>query len=360
MPPRAAPPPLASFAASIPLPFRRPRARALCTPPVVARYGEDRGRAAPRPHSSPPGTLRPKQSLGQNFLRDATMAARIVDAFADARDDACPAARVVEVGPGTGALTGLLLERFADMRALEIDQRAVAVLSEEFPSLDVVHADVLQTDWRAVSRARGAEGGEGVAVIGNLPYNIVSQIMFSLMEAPAGAVHLAVVMMQKEVADRVTARTRTKAYGILSVICQLYARPTVLFPVPPSCFTPRPKVDSAMVRFDFQAHEELDVFNTTLTGGLRLVVRAAFNQRRKTLRNSLKVLCDEKGVELPERWTGKRAEELPPVEFLELTRFVFAKDLQTPVLVDRESADARPDSVWRPAVTADNIDTAAR
>jgi 16S rRNA (adenine1518-N6/adenine1519-N6)-dimethyltransferase len=189
-----------------------------------------------------------------------------------------------------------------------------------------------------------------VAVIGNLPYNIVSQIMFGLMEAPAGAVRLAVVMMQREVAERVTARPRTKAYGILSVICQLYARPEVLFGVPPACFTPRPKVDSAMVRFDFEAHEELDVFNTTLTGGLRIVVRAAFNQRRKTLRNSLRVLCEDKGVELPDRWTARRAEELPPVEFLELTRFVFEKELRDPVLSDRDCVDARPDSVWRAQV----------
>lgn len=275
------------------------------------------------------------------------MVRRIVDAFAAARSAACPDARVVEVGPGTGALTGALLARFPHMRALEIDQRAVTLLREEFPGLDVVREDVLEVDWQ-----RAAVGGE-LAVIGNLPYNIVSQIMFGLMEAPAGSVRLAVVMMQKEVAERVTAVTRTKAYGILSVICQLYTKPTILFDVSPSCFTPRPNVDSAMVQLDFEVDEGLDVFNTTLTSGLRLVVRAAFQQRRKTLRNSLKVLCEQQGVELPDKWTKKRAEELPPQEFLELTRFVYAKDLRNPVLADRSSLGCRPDTVWRPSTNGE-------
>lgn len=297
----------------------------------------------PHPHSSPPGTLRPKQSLGQNFLRDTTVIASIIDAFAMAHASSCPAARVLEVGPGTGALTAPLLARYPAMRALELDQRAVALLHDAHPALDVARADVLDVDWAAEAP------GAGLAVIGNLPYNIVSQIMFGLMEAPAGAVRLAVVMMQKEVADRVTARTRTKAYGILSVICQLYTKPTVLFGVPPESFSPRPSVNSAMVRLDFEVDETLDVFNTTLTAGLRQVVRFAFQQRRKVMRNSLRLLCEEKGVELPEKWSRSRPEEIPPREFVEITKFIYAEELRNPVLVDRSVPGARPDTVWRPA-----------
>lgn len=297
------------------------------------------------------------------------MATRIVDAFEDARSEACPTARVVEVGPGTGALTRLLLPRFPDMRALEIDQRAVGMLEEDYPALHVDHVDVLAVDWLAVARGEADPTGRssvGVdptraeekkevlpsAVIGNLPYNIVSQILFALFEAPAPSVALAIVMMQREVAERLTARKRTKAYGILSVVGQLYAKPSILFAVPPTVFTPRPKVDSAMVRFDFEPHPDLDVFNTTLTDGLRLILRAAFQQRRKVMRNSLRPLCEKHNVELPERWSGRRPEELPPPEFLELTRFVFADDLASPKIVDRAVPAARPDTVWRPAVGA--------
>lgn len=348
---------------------RRPLTVAAAKPPASRRNGQKPFRPrGPPSRLSPGGSIAPKQSLGQNFLRDASMARRIVQAFEGARAEACPTARVVEVGPGTGALTRLLLATFPDMRAVEIDQRAVAVLRAEYPALHVDHADVLDVDWGAVARGeRDPTGGRRAnsaspsvtpagsaqqflpsAVIGNLPYNIVSQILFALFEAPAPCVALAVVMMQKEVAERLTARTRTKAYGILSVVGQLYAKPSVLFPVPPSVFTPQPKIDSAMVRFDFEPHPELDVFNTTLTGGLRLVVRAAFQQRRKVMRNSLRALCEEHHVELPQKWATRRPEELPPPEFLELTRFIFADDLESPTLANREVPEPKPVPVWRP------------
>jgi 16S rRNA (adenine1518-N6/adenine1519-N6)-dimethyltransferase len=169
--------------------------------------------------------------------------------------------------------------------------------------------------------------------------------MFALLEAPAPSVRLALVMMQKEVAERVTALPRTKQYGILSVVGQLYAKPKIMFSVPNTVFTPRPNVESAMVQFEFVPHPELDVYNTSLTSGLRLTVRNAFQQRRKVMRNSLRNLCEENNVELPEKWAPKRAEELPPAEFIELTKFIFANKLATPDL--RDAASGHPETVWR-------------
>lgn len=284
--------------------------------------------------------MRPKQSLGQNFLRDRNMINRIVQAFDGAVSEICPTARVLEVGPGLGALTESLFEKHPDMLTIEIDRRAVQYLGEAFPGLSVRHADVLDTDWPALSE----EIGSPLALIGNLPYNIVSQILFSMLEAPSGSFGVAVVMMQKEVAQRITAKTRTKAYGILSVVAQLYAKPNILFTVPNTVFYPKPDVTSAMVQFTFEADPCLDVRNTTLTSSLRKVVRGAFSQRRKVLRNSLRAICDAQGVELPEQWADKRAEELPPAEFVTMTEFIFQKDLEQP---SRVSLDERPITVWR-------------
>eukprot|EP00177_Eucheuma_denticulatum_P000459 GFKZ01000801.1.p1 GENE.GFKZ01000801.1~~GFKZ01000801.1.p1 ORF type:complete len:351 (+),score=29.81 GFKZ01000801.1:201-1253(+) len=284
--------------------------------------------------------LRPKQSLGQNFLRDRNMVGRIVNAFDEGLANLCPDAHVVEVGPGLGALTSGLFERHPDMLAVEIDKRAVQYLHENFPGLKVRHGDVLDVDWPGLCR----DAGRPLAIIGNLPYNIVSQILFSLLEAPNGTIGIAVVMMQKEVAERITAKTRTKAYGILSVVGQLYSKPRILFSVPNTVFYPKPDVTSAMVEFEFKADSCLDVRNTTLTRSLRKVVRCAFNQRRKVLRNSLRRVCDENNVELPDHWADKRAEELPPQQFVEMTKYLFAEELANPQMV---SPLERPTPVWR-------------
>lgn len=273
---------------------------------------------APRP------SMRPKQSLGQNFLRDANTIRRIVSAFHATHESLCPDARVVEVGPGLGALTRELLPGAPNLHAIEIDTRAIDKLHEQFPDLSVVHEDVLNTDWGALSKQMDAP----VAVIGNLPYNIVSQILLSLLDAPAGSVGVAVVMMQREVAERLIAPTRCKAYGILSVIAQLYSRPAILFQVPPTAFYPVPDVMSALVRFELRPMDGFDdAADVTLRRALKRVVKMAFNQRRKVLRNSLRTICEEQEVTVPERWADKRAEELPPLEFVELTRVLLGRQM---------------------------------
>jgi len=289
------------------------------------------------PTDAPALRIRPKQSLGQNFLRDEAVAAAIVRSFAAAVRACRPAGddgedgggvHVVELGAGTGALTRRLVDLFPAMTAVEIDGRAVAALRAGLPGLRVVQADVLALDWAAsVASLAATPAGGGVrrplAVVGNLPYNIVSQILLSLLETRADVVATATVMVQKEVADRLVAPPRCKAYGILSVVAQLYAAPTVLFGVPPSAFYPVPDVQSAMVRLDVRA-EPVGVAGVVHDrSAVRRVVRAAFQQRRKTLRNSLKGLTG--GAPLGERWASRRPEELSPPEFVELAAELYGE-----------------------------------
>ena len=253
-------------------------------------------------------SIRPKKSLGQNFLRDPNTIRKIA-----ASVGAPEGAAVVEIGPGTGALTEELLRHHPDLTAVEVDERAIEHLRALLPALDVRLGDVLETDWAALAEERG----EKLWVVGNLPYYITSPILFSLLDARQH-VRRAVVMMQKEVAERLVAVPSTKAYGILSVQTQLLARPSLLFEVSRHVFYPVPNVTSAVVALDFDAPEpDVDVER------LRRTVRTAFNQRRKTLRNSLKPITSSTGHDVPEEIAGRRPEALAPEEFIGLTRAIF-------------------------------------
>lgn len=254
--------------------------------------------------------LKPIKRLGQNFLQDPNTIRRIVDALG-----ANPGDTVVEIGPGTGALTRLLHERFEHFTAIEVDERAVALLREDIPGLDVRHLDVLEVDWTALASSMEAER---MFVIGNLPYYITSQIIFGLLEADS-VIAEAVIMMQYEVAERLVAKPRTKSYGILSVAVQLEATPEILFPVSRNVFYPKPDVRSAMVKLRFPGTHETDIHDPPF---LRQVVRTAFNQRRKTLRNSLSRLSNDPMPDLPESWAGRRAEELSPHDFVRLADYL--------------------------------------
>lgn len=247
-------------------------------------------------------SIKPKKSLGQHFLNDPNIIAKIADAVAASAGD-----RVIEIGPGTGALTGALIDRYEDVHTIEIDQRAVEMLKEKFPGLPVHHRNILEVDWNEYSA-----GKEKTHVVGNLPYFITSQILFALLEQ-RNTIADALLMMQKEVAERLTASVRTKDYGILSVQTQLMSSPEILFPVSPHCFDPQPNVESAVVKLTFDK------------GGLecsdrhlKTVVRTAFNQRRKKLSNSLKPVIAKKSQ--PKGFDyDKRAEAWPPREFERLT-----------------------------------------
>ncbi|MDZ7772238.1 MAG: 16S rRNA (adenine(1518)-N(6)/adenine(1519)-N(6))-dimethyltransferase RsmA [Balneolaceae bacterium] len=256
--------------------------------------------------------IRPKKSLGQHFLTDGNIIHKIADSLPAGEGD-----RLIEIGPGTGTLTEALLERHPDMAAVELDQRAVEVLRERFPELELVEQDVLDTDWAGLSAGKAR-----THVVGNLPYYITSQILFALLEARE---HLATatLMMQKEVAERLVSGIRTKDYGILSVQTQLMSSPEILFTVSRHCFDPPPKVESAVVRLVFDKGE-LDCSDAHL----KQVVRTAFNQRRKKLSNALKPLVDKEL--LPEGFDyGKRPEAWTPDLYEKLTAILAARGILT-------------------------------
>lgn len=246
--------------------------------------------------------IKPKKSLGQHFLTDQNIIEKIADAIPAKATD-----RVIEIGPGTGALTASLLERFDDVLAVELDQRAIEVLEQEFPGLTIHHKNVLDLDWPALSL-----GKQRTHVVGNLPYYITSQILFGLLENRK-YLSDALLMMQKEVAERLVAEIRTKDYGILSVQTQLMSTPEILFPVSRHCFSPQPNVESAIVKVTFD-QGPLDCSDKHL----KTVVRTAFNQRRKKLSNALKPLI--KKDQLPQGFDfDKRAEAWKPAEYEKLT-----------------------------------------
>lgn len=252
--------------------------------------------------------FRPKQSLGQNFMHDPNMIRKIVGALT-----APPDAHVVEIGPGTGALTEVLSARYETFTALEIDQRAVAYLQEHHPDVDVREVDALEANWGALAKEKGGP----LYVISNTPYYLTSQILFVLLDARA-SIHEAVLTMQKEVAERLVATPRTKAYGILSVLMQLYANPEYLFSVSRHVFTPQPNVTSAAVRCTYNTSEEPSVdFDW-----VRKLVRSAFNQRRKMLRNSLSPWSKDQDLTLPNDWGRRRAEALKPAEYVDLAAYL--------------------------------------
>lgn len=238
--------------------------------------------------------------------------------------------RLVEIGPGTGKLTELLLETYPDLVAVEVDERAVAYLREELPELDVREADVLELDWTALAEESAANvrktaeeaepdppGTVPLSVVGNLPYQITSPILFALIEAMP-PVQEALLMMQEEVADRIAADPGGKTYGVTSVLLQLAAEVEKLFSVPRQVFVPPPKVTSAVVRLTRRPHPAM-ADKTISFEDVREVVRTAFNQRRKMLRNSLEPVTERTGRPVPERWERARPEKLAPAEFAELT-----------------------------------------
>ena len=218
-----------------------------------------------------------KPKLGQNFLIDAQAAQRIAAALGELAGRA-----VVEIGPGQGAITGELAARAGRVVAIELDGELAADLRRQFEPgrVTVVEQDVLQFDFAAAAR----EAGERLRVAGNLPYYITSPILLKLAASNA-ALDLAVLMVQREVADRVTAAPGSRDYGLLSVTAQMYGPVEQLFTLPPSAFSPPPQVHSTVIRWRFAPRfAELGVQEA---GFLRFL-RQAFAQKRKTLANNLR------------------------------------------------------------------------
>jgi 16S rRNA (adenine1518-N6/adenine1519-N6)-dimethyltransferase len=249
----------------------------------------------------------PKKNLGQHFLTDRSYIDRIVMAV-----NPKPGDRLVEIGPGQGAITFPLLKRHGELTVIEFDRDLITPLmeaSEGVGRLTIIHKDVLQVDF---SKLAGDEGP--LRLVGNLPYNISSPILFHALEH-AGAVRDMHFMLQKEVVDRMASGPGSKVYGRLSVMLQAYCTVTSLFDVPPGAFRPPPKVDSAVVRLVPRPAAEIGIADPAL---FERIVRDAFGQRRKTLRNALQQVCTGPDIEAAGLRPDARAEQLEVAEFKQL------------------------------------------
>ncbi|MCI0707098.1 MAG: 16S rRNA (adenine(1518)-N(6)/adenine(1519)-N(6))-dimethyltransferase RsmA [Ignavibacteriae bacterium] len=247
-----------------------------------------------------------KKSLGQNFLRDENVARKIVASLRLSPDD-----MVVEIGPGSGALTKHLLSETRTVIGIELDKRAAELLHDTFGSaLALLQDDVLRIDLAELARLHK----QHLRVVGNIPYYITSEILFRLFEFRT-VVQDATLMMQREVAQRLVAKPKTKDYGILSVATQLHTQPEILFNVSRNSFYPKPNVDSAIVHLAFK--QELPRCNILL---FTSIVRSTFGKRRKTLRNGLRYMgFSEQQLDTVEFDLQKRPEELTVEDFLRLT-----------------------------------------
>ena len=260
-----------------------------------------------------------KKSLGQHFLRDENITRKIVAALGVAGQSAtgqsttdpgaigpkAPFSQLLEVGPGGGALTGMLLEIPAiDFKAVELDDEKIAYLKKTWPVLEdkIIHASILDIDPPFTGP---------FTVIGNFPYNISSQILFKMVDWKS-QLGTMVGMFQKEVAQRVAAPSGNKTYGVLSILIQAFFTVEYLFEVSEQCFNPPPKVKSAVIKLTPRrppAFRDEKSFS--------LLVKTAFNQRRKTLRNAIRSLFDEAAMKDPV--FDRRAEQLSIDEFAQLT-----------------------------------------
>ena len=250
--------------------------------------------------------VRAKKHLGQHFLKDQEIARRIAESLP--LSDRMP---VLEVGPGMGVLTRYLLQNpLVDLQAVEIDTESVEYLHTHFPQLKVIEGDFLQMELNDLYDGK-------FAVIGNFPYNISSQIFFKVLDYRDKIPYVA-GMLQKEVAERIASKPGKKAYGILSVFMQAYYTVDYLFTVSEEVFDPPPKVKSAVIRFTRNEVQHLDCDEKLF----RTVVKTAFNQRRKTMRNSLKPLVPKENLMYAGAIFDLRPEQLGVDEFVQLTNMV--------------------------------------
>lgn len=260
-------------------------------------------------------SVRPKKFLGQHFLTDLSTARAIADTV-----DACPELPVLEVGPGMGVLTQFLLPKNRPLKVVEIDFESVAYLRRNFPQLE---EQIIEDDFLKMHLER-TFGGQPFVLTGNYPYNISSQIFFKMLDNRS-LIPCCTGMIQKEVAERLAAAPGCKAYGILSVLVQLWYDVEYLFTVEPGVFNPPPKVKSAVIRLTRNERNDCGCDERLL----KRVVKTSFNQRRKMLRGSLRPLLSQLTAEtelqpdttdfLSTENLTRRPEQLSVNEFIALT-----------------------------------------
>ncbi len=266
-------------------------------------------------------TVKAKKHLGQHFLTDETIAQKIADSLSENGYN-----QVLEIGPGMGVLTKYLLTKKSKITVFEIDRESVAYLKDTFPKenfqlntskekFEIIEGDFLKKNLQEIFK------GEQVAIIGNFPYNISSQILFKAIENRAIILEFS-GMFQKEVALRIAEKKGSKVYGILSVLSQAFYEVEYLFTVPPTVFNPPPKVDSGVIRLVRKENFTLPVDEKLFFK----VVKTAFNQRRKMLRSSLKSFNISDSLK-EDPIFAKRPEQLSVQEFIFLTQKIAKNDI---------------------------------
>lgn len=254
---------------------------------------------------------KPKKRFGQHFLIDKNIIRKIVKEFSPKENDL-----IVEIGPGQGALTYELLKYSKNLLVVEIDKNLAVELQNKFPSITIINKDILECDFSTEFF------NDKFRIIGNLPYYITSQIIFKCFESYT-KIKDSLFMVQKEVAERIVASPKSKDYGILSVLSQFYSKPKILFHVSRNVFYPKPEVDSSIIYFEMKDRLDLTESEEKI---FRKIVKTAFNQRRKTLRNSLRNLFDITDKTLSENFFSlqfdfsRRAEELSLDDFIYLAK----------------------------------------
>ena len=256
------------------------------------------------------GLVKPKKFLGQHFLRDLGIASDIADTV-----DTCPELPVLEVGPGMGVLTQFLMKKDREVKVVELDFESVAYLKENFAALE---GHIIEDDFLKL-KLENIFDGKPFVLTGNYPYNISSQIFFKMLDYK-DLIPCCTGMIQKEVAERIAAGPGSKTYGILSVLIQAWYKVEYLFTVHEHVFNPPPKVKSAVIRMTRNETTDLGCDEKLF----KLIVKTTFNQRRKTLRNSIASILDKSHPLSADPIFNKRPEQLSVQEFVDLTNRVEA------------------------------------
>jgi 16S rRNA (adenine1518-N6/adenine1519-N6)-dimethyltransferase len=252
--------------------------------------------------------VKPLKRFGQNYLKDLNIIKKIVDEInPQSREN------IIEIGPGQGSLTSEILKRTNKLIAVEIDKRVAGHLPEKFPGLKLIRDDFIKLDLNRLY----TEEEKKLRIIGNIPYNLTSPIIFKLIDC-SNIIEDSILMVQYEVAKRMTAKKGTKDYGILAVLLQRFTEVKLCFKVSPNVFYPKPKVHSALIHLYFKE----PLFNKEEINSFIMIVKAAFGNRRKTLKNSLsnsifkEVDFSDSGIDL-----SLRAEQLELNDFIRLSNF---------------------------------------
>ena len=267
-----------------------------------------------------------QKKFGQNFLVDSNVLENIIEKAGITEDDL-----VLEIGPGIGTMTQYLCESAREVVAIEIDETLIPILNytlEDYDNVEVINDDALKTDIEKIVKKKNS--GKPIKVVANLPYYITTPIIMGLLEGKA-PIESITIMVQKEVAERMQTGPGSKDYGALSLAVQYYADANILMTVPASCFMPRPKVDSSVIKLDIYDKPPVDVCDEEM---MFKIIRASFNQRRKTLVNGLKNASNlpftkeeiEESIEKLGEDVRVRGEKLTLEQFAKLTNILMGEE----------------------------------